>query len=88
MVPLPPMSTLFMPYPILQIVTFILTVAHVGRAMNPIYEIDEGVSSRLASMAEESIQLPPRDTEKSDKLHEKEGEDIHQGRELRKQQNG
>lgn len=55
--------------------------------MNPIYEIDEGVSSRLASMVEESIQLPPRDTEKSVKLHEKDGEDIHQGRELRKQQN-
>jgi hypothetical protein len=35
--------------------------------------------------AEETIQLPPRDTKKSDKLQTKEEEDIRRGRELREQ---
>ena len=33
--------------------------------------------------AEDTLQLPPRDTKKSDKLQEKEEEDIRLGRELR-----
>ncbi|MET1022518.1 MAG: ribonuclease BN, partial [Arthrobacter sp.] len=33
--------------------------------------------------AEETLQLPPRDTKQSDKLQAKEEQDIQQGRELR-----
>jgi membrane protein len=46
-------------------------------------ETERGRELQAGIKAEESIQLPPRDTKKSDKLHEQEKEDIQRGRELR-----
>lgn len=46
-------------------------------------EMERGRQLQAGIEAEETIQLPPRDTKKSDKMQEKEEEDIRQGRELR-----
>jgi membrane protein len=46
-------------------------------------EMERGRQLQAGIEAEETIQLPPRDTTKSDKLQEKEAEDIRHGRELR-----
>ena len=48
-------------------------------------EMERGRQLQAGIEAEETIQLPPRDTKKSDKMLEKEQEDIRQGRELREQ---
>ncbi|MDQ0852655.1 uncharacterized BrkB/YihY/UPF0761 family membrane protein [Arthrobacter sp. V4I6] len=48
-------------------------------------EMERGRQLQAGIQAEETIQLPPRDTKKSDKLQEKEEEDIRHGRELREQ---
>ena len=48
-------------------------------------EMERGRQLQAGIEAEETIQLPPRDTQKSDKLQEKEEEDIRHGRELREQ---
>jgi membrane protein len=48
-------------------------------------EMERGRQLQAGIEAEETIQLPPRDTKKSDKLQEKEEEEIRQGRELREQ---
>lgn len=46
-------------------------------------EMERGRQLQAGIKAEETLQLPPRDTKKSDKLQEKEEEDIRLGRELR-----
>jgi membrane protein len=46
-------------------------------------EMERGRQLQAGIEAEETLQLPPRDTKKSDKLQEKEEEDIQRGRELR-----
>lgn len=46
-------------------------------------EMERGRELQAGIEAEETLQLPPRDTKKSDKLQEKEEEDIRLGRELR-----
>ncbi|MFP3461789.1 YihY/virulence factor BrkB family protein [Arthrobacter globiformis] len=46
-------------------------------------EMERGRQLQAGIEAEETLQLPPRDTKKSDKLQEKEEEDIRLGRELR-----
>lgn len=55
-------------------------------------EMERGRELQAGIEAEETLQLPPRDTKKSDKLQEKEEEDIRLGRELREryseQENG
>lgn len=51
-------------------------------------ELERGRQLQAGIEAEETIQLPPRDTKKSDKMQEKEEEDIRQGRELREQHAG
>ena len=54
-------------------------------------ETERGRQLQAGIEAEETIQLPPRDTKKSDKLQAKEEEDIRHGRELREEfakQNG
>jgi len=48
-------------------------------------EMERGRQLQAGIAAEETIQLPPRDTKKSDKLQAKEKEDIRRGRELREQ---
>ena len=48
-------------------------------------EMERGRELQAGIEAEETIQLPPRDTKKSDKLQEQEEEDIRHGRELREQ---
>jgi membrane protein len=48
-------------------------------------EMERGRQLQAGIEAEETLQLPPRDTKKSDKLQEKEEEDIRHGRELREQ---
>ncbi|MEC5179201.1 YihY/virulence factor BrkB family protein [Arthrobacter sp. CG_A4] len=48
-------------------------------------EMERGRQLQAGIEAEESIQLPPRDTKQSDKLQKKEEEDIRRGRELREQ---
>ncbi|HSO90069.1 MAG TPA: YihY/virulence factor BrkB family protein [Arthrobacter sp.] len=48
-------------------------------------EMERGRQLQAGIEAEETIQLPPRDTKKSDKVQEKEEEDIRHGRELREQ---
>jgi membrane protein len=48
-------------------------------------EMERGRQLQAGIEAEETIQLPPRDTKKSDKLQEQEEEDIRHGRELREQ---
>ncbi|MGX9898804.1 YihY/virulence factor BrkB family protein [Arthrobacter sp. SA17] len=51
-------------------------------------EMERGRQLQAGIEAEETIQLPPRDTKKSDKMQEKEEADIRQGRELREQHTG
>jgi membrane protein len=46
-------------------------------------EMERGRQLQAGIEAEETIQLPPRDTKKSEKLQEQEEEDIRRGRELR-----
>ena len=46
-------------------------------------EMERGRQLQAGIEAEETIQLPPRDTKKSEKLQEQEEEDIRHGRELR-----
>ncbi len=48
-------------------------------------ETERGRQLQAGIEAEETIQLPPRDTKKSDKLQAKEEEDIRHGRELREE---
>ncbi|MBT2548035.1 YihY/virulence factor BrkB family protein [Arthrobacter sp. ISL-65] len=48
-------------------------------------EMERGRELQAGIEAEETLQLPPRGTKKSDKLHEQEEEDIQRGRELRQQ---
>ena len=48
-------------------------------------ELERGRQLQAGIAAEEQIQLPPRDTRKSDKAAEKEREDIETGRRLREQ---
>ena len=49
-------------------------------------ETERGRELQAGIEAEETLQLPPRGTKKSDKLHKQEEEDIQRGRELREQQ--
>jgi membrane protein len=46
-------------------------------------EMERGRQLQAGIEAEDTLQLPPRDTKKSDKLQDKEEEDIRLGRELR-----
>ncbi|HET6270024.1 MAG TPA: YihY/virulence factor BrkB family protein [Arthrobacter sp.] len=48
-------------------------------------ETERGRQLQAGIEAEDTIQLPPRDTKQSDKLQEREEEDIRRGRELREQ---
>ncbi|SDL98319.1 membrane protein [Arthrobacter sp. ov407] len=48
-------------------------------------EMERGRQLQAGIEAEETIQLPPRDTKKSDKLQAREEDDIRRGRELREQ---
>ena len=48
-------------------------------------EMERGRQLQAGIEAEETIQLPPRDTKQSDKLQAREDEDIQRGRELREQ---
>jgi membrane protein len=48
-------------------------------------EMERGRELQAGIEAEETIQLPPRDTKKSEKLQEQQEEDIRHGRELREQ---
>lgn len=50
-------------------------------------EVERGRELQAGIKAEKTIQLPPRDTKKSDKLQAREEEDIRRGRELREQHN-
>jgi membrane protein len=49
-------------------------------------EVERGRELQAGIKAEETIQLPPRDTRQSDKLKEKERKEVRQGRELREEQ--
>ncbi|GER23014.1 hypothetical protein NCCP1664_15100 [Zafaria cholistanensis] len=49
-------------------------------------EMERGRQLQGGIRAEENLQLPPRDTKASDKKHDKEQQDIAEGRELREQQ--
>ena len=51
-------------------------------------EMERGRQLQAGIEAEETIQLPPRDTKQSDKLQAREEEDIQRGRELREQGGG
>jgi membrane protein len=51
-------------------------------------EMERGRQLQAGVEAEETIQLPPRDTKKSEKLQAQEEEDIRHGRELREQHSG
>ncbi len=51
-------------------------------------ETERGRQLQAGIEAEETIQLPPRDTKKSDKLQAQEEEDIRRGRELREEHGG
>ncbi|MGO4807864.1 YihY/virulence factor BrkB family protein [Arthrobacter sp. 2MCAF15] len=51
-------------------------------------EMERGRQLQAGIAAEETIQLPPRDTKQSDKLQAREEEDIRRGRELREQHGG
>lgn len=51
-------------------------------------EMERGRQLQAGIKAEETIQLPPRDTKKSEKLQKQEEEDIRHGRELRERHNG
>lgn len=48
-------------------------------------EMERGRQLQAGIEAEETLQLPPRDTKQSDKLQDREEEDIRRGRELREQ---
>ncbi len=50
-------------------------------------EVERGRQLQAGIKAEETIQLPPRDTKKSNKLQAQEEEEIRRGRELRQQHN-
>jgi membrane protein len=50
-------------------------------------ETERGRQLQAGIEAEETLQLPPRDTKKSEKLQKQEEEDIRAGRELREQHN-
>ncbi|MET3721543.1 MULTISPECIES: YhjD/YihY/BrkB family envelope integrity protein [unclassified Arthrobacter] len=50
-------------------------------------EMERGRQLQAGIEAEETIQLPPRDTKKSEKLQKQEEEDIKHGRELREKHN-
>jgi membrane protein len=50
-------------------------------------EMERGRQLQAGIEAEETIQLPPRDTKKSEKLQKQEEEDIRHGRELREKYN-
>jgi membrane protein len=47
--------------------------------------MERGRQLQAGIEAEETIQLPPRDTKQSDKLQAREEDDIRRGRELREQ---
>ena len=49
-------------------------------------ELERGRQLQAGIAAEEELQLPPRDTRKSDKAAAKEQEDIERGRKLRESQ--
>jgi membrane protein len=51
-------------------------------------EMERGRQLQAGIEAEETIQLPPRDTKKSEKLQKQEEEDIRHGRELRESHSG
>ncbi|WP_427005184.1 YihY/virulence factor BrkB family protein [Pseudarthrobacter sp. H2] len=51
-------------------------------------EMERGRELQAGIEAEETIQLPPRDTKQSDKLQDREEEDIRRGRDLREQHGG
>ena len=51
-------------------------------------EMERGRQLQAGIEAEETIQLPPRDTKQSDKLQAREEEDIKRGRELRERSGG
>ena len=51
-------------------------------------EMERGRQLQAGIEAEETIQLPPRDTKQSDKLQAREEEDIQRGRELRERSGG
>lgn len=51
-------------------------------------EMERGRQLQAGIEAEETIQLPPRDTKKSEKLQKQEEEDIQHGRELRERHSG
>ena len=51
-------------------------------------EMERGRQLQAGIKAEETIQLPPRDTKKSEKLQKQEKEDIRHGRELRERHDG
>jgi membrane protein len=51
-------------------------------------EMERGRQLQAGIKAEETIQLPPRDTRKSEKLQKQEEEDIRHGRELRERHSG
>ncbi|MCB5293195.1 YihY/virulence factor BrkB family protein [Arthrobacter sp. SO3] len=51
-------------------------------------EMERGRQLQAGIEAEETIQLPPRDTKQSDKLQAREEEDIERGRELRERSGG
>ena len=51
-------------------------------------EMERGRQLQAGIKAEETIQLPPRDTKKSEKLQKQEEEDIRHGRELRERHSG
>jgi membrane protein len=48
-------------------------------------EMERGRQLQAGIEAEETLQLPPRDTKQSDKLQAREEDDIRRGRELREQ---
>ena len=51
-------------------------------------ELERGRQLQAGIAAEEDIQLPPRDTRKSDKAAEKERKDVEEGRRIREQHDG
>ena len=51
-------------------------------------ELERGRQLQAGIAAEKDIQLPPRDTRKSDKAAEKEQKDIAEGRRIREQHDG
>lgn len=51
-------------------------------------EMERGRQLQAGIKAEETIQLPPRDTKRSEKLQKQEDEDIRHGRELRESHSG